>query len=533
MPRDLFEERGIKIDQPRDLFQERGIETPSMKKNKLKELLGANRSPLDTVRDLGQGALTGLGEGGQLIARALTGGYAPKVDFDKALGFVGSPNKSTSGEAEKMIGSFLPYMEFGGGATLKGIDATKGAVSKGIDYLQPGKQAEQFRSTLGSGTSSENIENLGKRLQFAKKSATEESLIPKRELYSQEGKSNIYNVSQNELPEGNLNKLSEIINPQEEFSVSQKDALSKALKDYRKTGKIESFLNKSEDIFSIPELKESHADKIEDILSMPTKRDSLYLSDKDVNSFYGKKGNLKELHDAYVKKPILNNYDALQSALKKQQRILDKRLKSGTITDLGESKLDQLNENIKNLDKDKENFMNTLPQELKNLENEFRQKYASGVGKYADAGEGAKNIIRKLYKGKWQEVTPNQIGRVFSRPTTEVKEILKEIGPSGSKNILYNALQKVPVGDAEGLANTLLDLKRTKGYDQFITNDMEDWAQKTLTQVKRSKMIKNALGSLGGAGAGYAAFGPAGAAIGLGAPFAKQGLQKVGHYLKR
>ena len=62
-----------------------------------------------------------------------------------------------------------------------------------------------------------------------------------------------------------------MIEPGNKFTKPKREALSKAIKEYRKTGKTESFLNKSEEIFNIPELSEKSASKIEDALLMPTK----------------------------------------------------------------------------------------------------------------------------------------------------------------------------------------------------------------------------------------------------------------------
>lgn len=422
------------------------------------------------------------------------------------------------------IGKFLPGFETGGGLAKK-------SVPEAIHYMQPGKQAEAFRSTLGKGTTKENIETIGNRVQFAKKSAEEEAFIPKRELYSQEGKSDVYNVKSENLPEGNLPKVREMIEPGGQFNKSQMDELSRALKEYRKNGKIESFFDRSEEIFNIPELPEKAATKIEDALLMPTSRKSKYFADEDVALYYGKKGKIKALHDTYEEKPTLSNYDKLQSDIKKEQRKLQSRYDAGTITDAGEEKLTQLNENIKNLNHDKENFMQTLPDNMKNLENEFRQKYAKGVGKYTDAGQGAKNIIRKLYKGKSSEVTSAQITKIFTNPTQQTLDILKDLGPEAGRNILYNALQKVPVGDAEGMAKTILDLKRTKGFDQFIDQDMEKWANNMLSHARNVGHIKKFLTHSATAAGGSFLFGPVGGAIGAVAPSIFKGTKAGAKFL--
>lgn len=363
---------------------------------------------------------------------------------------------------------------------------------------------------------------------MAKKSAKEEALIPKRELYQQEGKSDVYNMKPEATPEGNLPKLGEMIEPGGQFNNTQMSALSKALKGYRKSGNIESFLEHGEDIFNVPEISGKAAEKIEDTLLMPIKRESSYFSEKGVDEFYGNKG-LKTLHDAYENKPTLNNYDELQSAIKKNIRKLSKRDKAGTLDSVGEEKLDSLKTNVKNLDADKESFMKTLPNKMQNLENEFRTKYATNVGPY----EAAPLAIRKLAEGKASEVTPEAIGKAFTRMTPETKKILQDLGPSAGKNIIYNALQRVLPGDAAEMAKTILELKRTKGYDQFITNDMEKWAASMQKQVSRASLIKDALKLGTGSAMGGLVGGPVGAVIGAGLPFAKEGAIKIAKKFKK
>lgn len=396
-----------------------------------------------------------------------------------------------------------------------------------------GKEAEAFRGDLGQGTSTQNIDELSKRIQFAKKSAKEEALIPKREVYKTAGKSDVYDVNPAKLPEGNLEKFGQMIDPESQFSPPKMEALSKALKTYRKSGNVDAFLEHSEDLFNIPELTDKQAAKIEDVLSMPTKRNSTYFAEDGVTDYYGKKGELLDKHSAFQEKPTLNNYDKLQSALKKEIRKLDKREKAGTITDEAEAKLGQFKANVKNLDNDKEAFMQTLPEKMQNLETEFRTKYAQGVGKYEDAGEGARKIIKKLASGKSTEVTPAQINRIFSRPTDEVKRILQDLGSSAGRNILYNALLKVPEGDAESMATTLLDLKKTKGFDQFVTPEMENWANGMLKRIKTAKMVKQVGAPLAGAAGGFMMGGVPGAVVGAALPYANKVPSLISKYLKR
>ncbi len=440
----------------------------------------------------------------------------------------------------EMVGGAIggPGMKMMGKLAEPIAGAAKQGIKKAYDYVHPAgleRKAEEFRGSLGEGTSKENIEAMSKRAQFAKGSAREEALIPKRELYKQEGKSNVYDIGKENLPEGNLERIAGMAEPGGQFAKGQMDALSKALKDYRKSGNVDSFLSKSEDIFNIEELPKKAAAKIEDALLLPTKRESKYFGDEGVSEFYGKKGELKSLHDQFEKKPTLSNYDALQSAIKKQQRVLDQRAKAGTITDVAESKLGQLNENIKNLNADKEQFMQTLPDKMQNLENEFRQKYASGVGKYEKGAKdtGASLTLRRLAEGKHSLVTDEQITKVFAHPTAADKKIMLDMGPSAARNALYSALQKVPVGDAEKMAKTVLDLKRTKGFDEIVTKDMENWAHNTLKHSSRADFLRKGLTSVGAGLAGSAMLGPVGGVLGAAAPWSLKAGKLLAEKLKK
>lgn len=454
------------------------------------------------------GLLTGGGSLlGQAVAAGGWGAAQASPNEENAGGYL--PSGRTGAAISDALGTYL------GGKALSKVPQvlSKGAelAGKGINYMRPGKVANEFRATIGEGTAKENIENLGKRVQYAKGSAKEEALIPKRELYAQEGGSDVYNLKPEQTPEGNLPRMAQIINPEESavssvgnegFTPDRQKALSKAIGHYRKTGDIEHFFKKSEDIFNVPELPEKAETQLEDALSLPTKRDSKYFSNKKVEEAYGDNGKIQELHDNYKDKPTLQNYDSLQSAIKKEQRKYSKMEERGTISDYGEKRLNELNRNIKNLDADKEEFMQTLPQNMQNLENDFRQKYAKNVGKY----EKAPLTIRKLASGKWNEVTPSQIGSAFTNMTSETKDILADLGPSAAKNILYNAIQHVPMGDAEALAKTILDLKQTKGYDHIIDQETEKWASNMLVHARRQNLIKKGLlwgtGGLGLGGIG-------------------------------
>jgi len=138
----------------------------------VRKLLNSNRTPVDTIRDLLQGALVGAGKGGQFIGEQMmkipgaqnlanyvqrkTGISVPDVDIEKEFSSVGSPNRSIAGEIEKGIGSYLPYGAAGGagliGQAIAG--ATHGAATANPDqqnllgFLPQGKYGSAIESAL-------------------------------------------------------------------------------------------------------------------------------------------------------------------------------------------------------------------------------------------------------------------------------------------------------------------------------------------------------------------------------------------------
>lgn len=475
------------------------------------------------------------------------------IDVNKTMGLA-SPRPGSLNDWSEFAGKFLlpvPAFARGTGAAAQigktAINAAKpvaniasGGISKGIQYLKPGNEAEAFRASLGSGTSKENIEELSKRAQFASQSRQTEALIPKNKLYEQEGKSDVYKTPESQLPEGNPEKFAGMFSEGEPVSEGKIIALQKALKDYRSGKKDinlggdpqDRFMETAENIFNIPEMSEKDLGKVEDVLSIPTKRDSSYFSDPDVTTPYSTKGNVIQLHNKYYKNPNFNNYQALRSAITTQIRKLGVAVKNGVDTAI--EKHEQLQSNLNNLDKDANNFIETLPENIQNLDKDFRQKYQTYAKTYrkGDKETGASLTLRRLAEGKHDLVTDSQVQKLFSHPTEADKQAILDMGPIAGRNAIYSALQRVPENDAEGMAKTILDLKRTKGFDKYITPEIEKWAINMLKHVRNVKYIKDAMGSV----AGGAAFGLpgmiGGAALVHGFPHIKNIAIKGHKYIK-
>ena len=113
------------------------IHTNQDKISEVERSTGMMRTPVDTLRDALAGVVGGLGKGGQTVASALTGGYAPKVDFNEIEKMIASPKQSIGGQLVKGIAEYAPYGA-AGGASLLG-QAGAGAAS-GAALTEPGEQ---------------------------------------------------------------------------------------------------------------------------------------------------------------------------------------------------------------------------------------------------------------------------------------------------------------------------------------------------------------------------------------------------------
>lgn len=166
MPRDLFAEQ--KAD-ARDLFDENGInpnqQSTQPKMSKEEFLQQFNRTPLDNVRDVAAGAISGLGKGGQLLGSALTGGYAPQFDFDKLVQPIASQHPSSTLQG---IGSVLPYGAAIGAGILPqmGAGAFRG-VAENRDHPVLGGMLGGLEG-LGAGLLPNALNTLGKSVSGIK-----------------------------------------------------------------------------------------------------------------------------------------------------------------------------------------------------------------------------------------------------------------------------------------------------------------------------------------------------------------------------
>ena len=451
----------------------------------------------------------------------------PKPEMvDTFLGKMPSdPSKSfNEDEQKRFLDAALQWGIPTSGLNVLGKEAAElgGKIAKSF---MPGKKSKEFVKSLGEGTAEENVGEFGKRLEFAKKSAKGEALEPKEELMSTESQNKILSSLKN--PDPVINKsVSIFAEHPEDITTSRMNSLKTALKNYYKNGDFEKLIEKGEDIFEHPGLEEDEIKKLEESLKLPKIDRGKYLSLGDHNEVLRGERGLKKLHKNFEENPTLFNADKLKSGLGKEKRVLEGKGKS--IDTAGSQKLKDLIEYEKAINDDIENYTSKLSPEKQYLYNKFRTKYATNVAPYESSGK----MIELLSEGKAHEVKPGQIASKFESPNKNLQKILQDIGPSGNKNILFDLLKDIDSSDSEKIVSKLKSAKQSKGFQRYITPEVEDIISQLEKSIRNKKMGElfggTLLGGLGGAMFGHPAIGAGfGAASGAGKAFGKDFLKAL------
>ena len=409
-------------------------------------------APTSELLDYGRGGMPhAIGEN---LPYVLAGGMQaiPQMAAQGLAGFMNAPESSPlSRIAQGTLGAALTGI---GG---KAIPAVPDFIAKNLAAKKP---AQEFMQNLVQSkelpTDIENIANLGKRLQFGKQSAIEESLIPKKKLFETEAEKNIY---------GNA-----------------PDEIRNMLLNYHNLDKKElSSLN----------------DSVKNLLQ----RRSEYLHLKDVNKNYRSMG-IDEAHEAFKTKPSLEHADQLLQKIGQSERELEGRIQKarefGNKTAPYEIKLERLRRNKSALLGDLNNFFENLPKDKQNLYSEFRRIYRENVPKYNESGD----VIRNLSQGDIGGMTREQVSRAFKgTPTEDIEKILSDIGPSGLNNIIYNRLisggKTSTLNNPKSLAQAILNARQAGGYGHYITKEHEAFANDLLRRLQNQKIAKLIGGGLG------------------------------------
>lgn len=408
---------------------------------------------------------------------------------------------------EENLGGYLP--EGRGGAAIKDAALTAGVgygaklaakaipyVGKAINYIRPNKSAAEFLKTLGSGTKEENVQALAKDIDNAYQAKLKDALSHKEPVYEQEGQSHIYNTPTTALPEGNLDKVAHYIAPGEEYTPQQLEALGQEIKNYRsgKVGKdpydFDDFTHNVSEIFNA-DMNATQVANLEHALSIPTKSASSFLDlvEKNPKLIQGK---TQELFDIFKRRQTLKNADKLQSQIGKQMGKYSERAEKSGLSTGEDLELQQLKEMRDSLKTDMQGHLERVNPKLAEENKIYSDKFRDNVIPYKEevATKSIANEPKHIKDMRAENpslpynVTSSQMMQAFAEPSRAALQITGDIGEAGRNKILYNLLADDTKPEAKGLANAILQAKQSKGYSQYVTPEMEDFALQLLKRVK-------------------------------------------------
>lgn len=411
----------------------------------------------------------------------------------------------------------------GGAAKYAPGMVVKGAqqIGKAVDYLRPDKDAAAFLQSLGGGTREANTQQLAQMIQDAHQGRVQEALSHKTPIYQQEAKLNLYQTPESALPEGNLDKMAYYVTNGEKVAPEQLDALSKEIQNYRKgytyEGKekvpytIEDFNDEVGNIFKT-ELNPLQEANLEHAMSVPTTQPNSFGQLAAKNEKYIQ-GNTKDLYDKFLKKPTLENADALQSQLGDDWGYYDNLRKQGKLEPALKPTMQKLKELRDSLKDDMLGALNRKNPAYGEEIAKYNKKWAENVVPYGEENF-TQNIVgegRKVREARAQNpeipfsVTPEEANSYFANPTWDALKVSNDIGEEGQKRILYNLLAGDATPEAKGLANAIIKAKQSQGYSRYITPEMEDLATQLLKRTKwRGRAAWGTKGLAGAIGAATA-----------------------------
>lgn len=467
-------------------------ENPQSYRQRIAKLAREDRTPIDTLRDVGGGVARGaqniaalLGEAGGGLASILTGGRAPQVNIREQLGLEGenpidlqgiisssNPNPLLQGlgqyapaiasggptlggqtlaagaygltqaspDQENLLG-MLPNGRVGGGLSDALLAGTAGkigksfiegfpGVRKAIDYFRPEKKGKEFLAQLGKGTREENAQALAADIQKSHQDKLDNALSHKNPVYEKEGESIIYE------------------NPSD----------SKFLKLIEEN----------------PEL-------------------------------IGKKS--KKLYEEFIRTPTLNKADKLQSQIGDEIGNLRRKQKMGNTGRAEDDVLDSLKELRDTLKEEMSGYVGKKDSNLAKELKIYSDKYRDNVIPYQEEKVTQEIVSEPKYiKKKRQDnpglpynITADDLQGFFSNPSREALQIAGDLGDEGINKILYGELSKAGKKDAKGLAKAISEAKQNKGLGRYVTPEMESFAEELLARAKWRDRLK--YGSYGIAGA--------------------------------
>jgi len=477
------------IDQ--DAYSDHDPEHLANESMSTRQIMGTAPSSGSGFRNLFSSSPSGLNVASGLLGAFLPGQYGEAVrNLPQTME---GRQPSTLESIEHHLGGFIPGMEAGGEA----IPAMGKGISKGMEYIQPEKTAQELLEKLGQGaeTGEQNIANLSHKVGLVHDINEAEAVLPKNELLREYGDQNILQSEGMEQP--NLKKIAKIFSPVEaNHTPENMDALSSAIRKYYKNGgDIDKLSSKGEDIFGHEGLGEKELKRLDEALPLTELKEGNYRGIKNADEHYRNNDSLLEAHNDYMKNASTNNADTLLSQLGKAERRL--KAKPNLHPD-EEVALSALQKNKAALKGDMRDYVSTLPEEYQNKYSQFTNMYREHIEPFAEKGN---TMLQEMAGGKRQGFTRGDVEGVFANPTQAVSRLAEHIGPEGRGNVLFNKLIEAK-GDPERLGQAILDMKSNKGYSQYVTPEMEAIANNLIKRAKVSKIVKGVGGATLGAGLG-------------------------------
>lgn len=420
----------------------------------------------------------------QMLTQAGYGATQASPEEKNLLGLLPSGRGGAAIESGALAG--LPF------AIPKLFGKAKNALSNLLSSESTRQNLLTSLGTKGPGeglkTIPENIQELGKRLEYGQETAREEALTPKREIMSESGEQRI--IPEQIKGKSLVNETSSIFaeSPQD-ITPDKIKQYEKSLKQYYKDGDIDSLIESGEDIFNHPGLNEKDIFKLDQSLIPEKKLKGEYLKIKNPDEHYSEM--IQDAHDNYVKNPTFRNSDKLRSRLFKRINELSKRQKAKTITDAQELELSSLTKNRNAIIKDQDKLIETFSPENQEKYGKFNKLWREDVRAYEEAGATIKNMKNRFLNN----VTPQKITNAFSFPELkpQVQKVLKDIGPEGINNIIYNEVGRST--NAADALKILEGLERNKGFSPYITPEIRQLINKLRNQLRNQRLLKYGAGT--------------------------------------
>ncbi len=220
-------------------------------------------------------------------------------------------------------------------------------------------------------------------------------------------------------------------------------------------------------------------------------------------------GDLKDLHDAFISNPTLNNAHQLQSQLGAEIGSMNYANAKGALDQAGKNTLQTYQKARGALLGDINSYLGSQGLDAVSAYRAATNNWQQNVAPYL-----ADSNLAQIAKGEITNPTYSQINSIFKSPEPEINKVVSDIGQSANNKILYNELGKTQANlTPEKLSGVYSQLDR-KGLSSYVTPNLAQQFDQLASKTTARNAVRTGTGALLGAHFG----GPIGAAIGATAP---------------